>query len=205
MDKQSLEKLAIRFTDAFNRDDLDGVMSFFAEDAVYDEYHGTRHKGRDAIRAAFEPQFQGMYGAVRFESGGPFRGRRSRQGPHQLDLHDDDRQGAGRMARPRHPPLRGWPARREADLRQGQGPPPQGRRALIPAAKAMRCSPKSVPESGHRSCPGGMTKGHFPNDGDGVGIRAATALSSDGTANKEWPCPRPGGFLSGRVAAGQES
>ena len=67
MDKQSLEKLAIRFTDAFNRGDLDGVMGFFAEDAVYDEFHGARHKGRDAIRAAFEPQFRGAYGAVRFD------------------------------------------------------------------------------------------------------------------------------------------
>lgn len=67
MDKQSLEDLAIRFTDAFNRDDLDGVMSFFSEGAVYDEFHGARHEGHDAIRAAFEPQFRGAYGAVRFD------------------------------------------------------------------------------------------------------------------------------------------
>ena len=67
MDKQSLEDLALRFTDAFNRDDLDGVMGFFAEDAVYDEFHGARHVGREAIRAAFEPQFRGAYGAVRFD------------------------------------------------------------------------------------------------------------------------------------------
>ena len=67
MDKQTLKDLAVRFTDAFNRDDLDGVMNFFAEDAVYDEFHGARHKGRAAIRAAFEPQFQGVYGTVRFD------------------------------------------------------------------------------------------------------------------------------------------
>ena len=67
MDKHSLEDLAIRFTGAFNRDDLDGVMSFFADDAVYDEFHGARHEGWAAIRAAFEPQFRGAYGAVRFE------------------------------------------------------------------------------------------------------------------------------------------
>ena len=66
MDKRSLEDLAVRFTDAFNRDDLDGVMSFFAGDAVYDEFNGVRHEGKDAIRAAFEPQFQGAYGEVRF-------------------------------------------------------------------------------------------------------------------------------------------
>ena len=34
-------------------------MGFFAEDAVYDEFHGARHEGREAIRAAFEPQFRG--------------------------------------------------------------------------------------------------------------------------------------------------
>ncbi|MCY4454223.1 MAG: nuclear transport factor 2 family protein [Immundisolibacterales bacterium] len=67
MEKQALEELAIRFTDAFNRDDLDGVMSFFAEESVYDEFHGMRHEGRDAIRAAFEPQFRGAYGEVRFD------------------------------------------------------------------------------------------------------------------------------------------
>lgn len=52
----------------FNRDDLGAVMEFFAEDAIYDEWNGTRSEGKDAIRQAFEPQFRGDFGAIRFET-----------------------------------------------------------------------------------------------------------------------------------------
>ena len=45
--------------DAFNARDVDRIMSFFAEDAVFDnargaEVHGQRFKGHAAIRATFE-------------------------------------------------------------------------------------------------------------------------------------------------------
>ena len=67
-DRAALEALVIRFTDAFNRDDLDGVMTLMAEDAVYDEFNGTRNRGRAAIREAFVPQFRGDYGTLRFHT-----------------------------------------------------------------------------------------------------------------------------------------
>ena len=41
-------------------------MSYFADDAIYDEWNGVRHRGRDAIRSAFEPQFSGKFGEIRF-------------------------------------------------------------------------------------------------------------------------------------------
>lgn len=66
LDRRGLEELVIRFTEAFNRDDLDGVMDFFSDDAVYDEFNGTRSVGKAAIRAAFEPQFRGDFGRIRF-------------------------------------------------------------------------------------------------------------------------------------------
>ena len=65
-DRRHLEDLVVRFTEAFNRDDLDEVMSFVADDAIYDEYNGARHHGREAIRAAFVPQFRGDFGTIRF-------------------------------------------------------------------------------------------------------------------------------------------
>jgi len=68
MDREKLAKLVIDFTDAFNRDDLDGVMSFMADDAVYDEFNGTVNRGAAAIRAAFVPQFRGDYGKLRFHT-----------------------------------------------------------------------------------------------------------------------------------------
>jgi ketosteroid isomerase-like protein len=64
----TLRELTIRFTDAFNRDDLDGVMAMMAEDAVYEEFTGTVSRGKPAIRAAFEPQFRGDFGKMRFET-----------------------------------------------------------------------------------------------------------------------------------------
>ena len=68
MDRATLEDLVIRFTDAFNRDDLDGVMAFMADDAVYEEFTGAINTGRNAIRAAFVPQFRGDFGEIRFET-----------------------------------------------------------------------------------------------------------------------------------------
>ena len=67
-DHAKLRELTIRFTDAFNRDDLDGVMAMMAEDAVYEEFTGTVSCGKAAIRAAFEPQFRGDFGKMRFET-----------------------------------------------------------------------------------------------------------------------------------------
>lgn len=65
--RERLEGLVRRFTEAFNRDDLDAVMSFLAEDATYDEFNGRRSVGKAAIRGAFVPQFRGDYGTIRFE------------------------------------------------------------------------------------------------------------------------------------------
>ncbi len=67
-DRATLRELTIRFTDAFNRDDLDGVMAMMAEDAVYEEFTGAVNRGKAAIRAAFEPQFRGDFGKMRFET-----------------------------------------------------------------------------------------------------------------------------------------
>jgi uncharacterized protein (TIGR02246 family) len=65
-DRAQLVELVRRFTDAFNRDDLDEVMSFFKEDALYVEFNGKQNRGREAIHKAFEPQFQGAFGEIRF-------------------------------------------------------------------------------------------------------------------------------------------
>jgi len=59
MQRAHLVDLARHFVDGFNRNDLDSVMSFFADDAIYDEFNGKRNVGKAAIRAAFEPQFTG--------------------------------------------------------------------------------------------------------------------------------------------------
>ena len=67
-ERKRLEQLVVDFTDAFNRDDLDGVMSYLAEDAVYDEFNGTANRGQAAIRAAFVPQFRGDFRKLRFET-----------------------------------------------------------------------------------------------------------------------------------------
>jgi ketosteroid isomerase-like protein len=66
MDRQLLHDLTTRFMDAFNRNDLDTVMSFFTDDAVYDEFNGKRNEGKAAIRAAFTPQFTGTFGNMQF-------------------------------------------------------------------------------------------------------------------------------------------
>jgi ketosteroid isomerase-like protein len=68
MERKQLADLVVRFTEAFNRDDLDGVMSFMADDAIYEEFNGRLNRGRTAIREAFVPQFRGDYGRIRFQT-----------------------------------------------------------------------------------------------------------------------------------------
>jgi len=50
---------------AFNKNNIDEVMGFFAEDATFDhaagpEIHGKRFEGKDAIRAVFDGLFQNV-------------------------------------------------------------------------------------------------------------------------------------------------
>ena len=68
MDRATLADLVVRFTEAFNQNDLEGVMAVMAEDAVYEEFTGVVNRGKAAIRAAFVPQFRGDFGKMRFEA-----------------------------------------------------------------------------------------------------------------------------------------
>jgi ketosteroid isomerase-like protein len=55
------------FTEAFNRCDLDGVISHFAErEATYDQFNGEIASGTKAIREALVPQFRGDFGEMKF-------------------------------------------------------------------------------------------------------------------------------------------
>jgi ketosteroid isomerase-like protein len=55
-----------QFVDGFNTNALEEVMAFFADDAVYEPGDGRTHRGRDAIREAFRPQFSNAFGTMRF-------------------------------------------------------------------------------------------------------------------------------------------
>jgi uncharacterized protein (TIGR02246 family) len=66
MNREELVEITRRFLEAFNREDLDAVMEFFADDGIYDEFNGRRNVGKAAIRAAFVPQFTGAFGTMRF-------------------------------------------------------------------------------------------------------------------------------------------
>lgn len=66
LSKKALRRIAAQFTAAFNENDLDRVMSYFAEDAVYDQFNDESVRGIAAIRQAFEPQFRGAYGRMQF-------------------------------------------------------------------------------------------------------------------------------------------
>jgi ketosteroid isomerase-like protein len=68
MDRATLADLVVRFTEAFNQNDLESVLALMTEDAVYEEFTGTISRGKPAIRAAFEPQFRGDFGKMRFET-----------------------------------------------------------------------------------------------------------------------------------------
>ena len=66
--RAELAELTERFVDAFNRMDLDGIVSFFSEDAVYEDSRGGSHTGPAAIREAFTPLVGGAMGKISFEA-----------------------------------------------------------------------------------------------------------------------------------------
>ena len=65
--RDELIQLTNDFVDAFNRMNLDDVVSFFADDGIYEDSTGGRHIGHDAIRTAFAPLVGGSRGNIRFD------------------------------------------------------------------------------------------------------------------------------------------
>ncbi len=64
--REQLAALTADFLSAFNTNDLDKTMSFFADDGVYEEFNGTMNRGTEAVRASFAPQFAGAFGDMKF-------------------------------------------------------------------------------------------------------------------------------------------
>jgi uncharacterized protein (TIGR02246 family) len=66
MTRDELAAITAGFIDAFNTNDLDATVAFFAPDGIYEEFNGTLSSGHEAVRAAFEPQFTGVFGEMKF-------------------------------------------------------------------------------------------------------------------------------------------
>lgn len=64
---KELNQITLSFLDAFNRGDVDAIMSFFAENSVYEELHGKKNVGKSAIRESFKKLFSGKFGQIRFD------------------------------------------------------------------------------------------------------------------------------------------
>ncbi|NYT63080.1 nuclear transport factor 2 family protein [Alcaligenaceae bacterium] len=63
MSSEKLIQIIQAFGDAWNRHDIDALMSFMHEDCVFEtvagpEVYGSRHEGRAAVRKAFEAAWQ---------------------------------------------------------------------------------------------------------------------------------------------------
>ena len=63
---KTIEQILGEFVDGFNTNSLDDVMTYFADDAVYEPGDGRTHRGRAAIREVFRPQFSNAFGTMRF-------------------------------------------------------------------------------------------------------------------------------------------
>tara|TARA_B100000676_G_C18090129_1_gene858885 strand:+ start:1372 stop:1761 length:390 start_codon:yes stop_codon:yes gene_type:complete len=66
--REELDDLANRFVGAFNRQNLDDLMSYFAPDAVYEDPYGKKHKTLADIRAQFDVVVNGKLGKISFEA-----------------------------------------------------------------------------------------------------------------------------------------
>ena len=66
--RDELDDLSNRFVSAFNRQNLDELMSYFAPDAVYEDPYGKKHKTLADIRAQFDVVVNGKMGKISFEA-----------------------------------------------------------------------------------------------------------------------------------------
>ena len=66
--RAELDDLSSRFVGAFNRQNLDDIMSYFAESAVYEDPYGKKHETLDDIRAQFDVVVGGKLGKIKFEA-----------------------------------------------------------------------------------------------------------------------------------------
>ena len=64
--KRKLAELAANFVGAFNRHDIDAAMAFVCETAIFEDARGGRFVGKQAIRDAFMPLFNGTLGSPIF-------------------------------------------------------------------------------------------------------------------------------------------
>ena len=96
--RKKLENLVLGFTEAFNNEDLNEVMSYFAEEAIYEEFNGVRNEGLAEIRDAFKPQFSGAFGKMRFHAEDMFVDVRAGKAMIRwvLTLEEENRAGAYR-------------------------------------------------------------------------------------------------------------
>ena len=69
VDQETLRERTRAFTLAFNNNDLELVMSYFAPDATYDQFNDETASGSKEIRSAFLPQFEGTFGRMEFREG----------------------------------------------------------------------------------------------------------------------------------------
>ena len=78
--RDELIQLTNDFVDAFNRMNLDDVVSFFADDGIYEDSTGGRHIGHDVIELPLNPWWEAHEAAsastVRMCLWRPTRGRR---------------------------------------------------------------------------------------------------------------------------------
>ena len=169
--REELEEWVEDFTEAFNRENIDEVMAYFADDAIYDEFHGERHVGKAAIRTAFEPQFKGKYGRMRFHTEDMFLDVETGKAMISWLLTLESGGARRRLARTRPAAFPQRQAGRETHLRQdsapldreegrlGNGPPSDpGKLTTLPARAAQRPSAPDRKATIASSVPAGSSR-----------------------------------------------
>ncbi len=65
LSREEIRKAILKWNDAWNAHDLEGVMMLFHEDIIFENWTGGRAQGKEALRQAWEPWFQN-HGNFRF-------------------------------------------------------------------------------------------------------------------------------------------
>jgi len=65
LSRTEIEDLLIQWNAAWDHHDLEGVMRFFHDDILFENWTGGQARGKDALRKAWEPWFEN-HGGFRF-------------------------------------------------------------------------------------------------------------------------------------------
>lgn len=86
LSREELRNALLKWNEAWDRHDLDGVMELFHEEVLFENWTGAKAKGKEALRRGWEPWFKN-HGGFRFAGEDVFVDETEQKVLYRWELH----------------------------------------------------------------------------------------------------------------------